>query len=94
MPGKRHRKHRRHERNSHNSSSSEGDGCDSDSDPSGDSSPGSRDPPPCGPQSKNFAQAEFNKNRKIIIRNIPPVKYEVRVLELHIPMCGMFSVNK
>ena len=27
----------------------------------------------------NFAKSEFNKNRKIIIRNVPPVTYDVRI---------------
>jgi hypothetical protein len=89
MSSKRHRKHKRSERSSYDYSSSEGDGCD-DNDFSDDASagddPSSKSKPP-GP--KHFAKAEFNKNRKIIIRNVPPVKYEVRVSAIHPKLCAL-----
>lgn len=70
------------------SNSSEGDdGQDSDLDtgPSAECPPGTSARPVAksGPSElKNFALVEFNKNRKIIVRNIPPVKYEVQRLYL------------
>ena len=85
MSSKRHRKHKRSERNSYDYSSSEGDACDDyDSDEASSFAVGdlsSKPTPAPGP--KQFAKAEFNKNRKIIVRNVPPVKYEVRVSAIY-----------
>ena len=83
MAGKRHKNTVNEEQDSSYNSAAEGDSRDSDSGVFEENPPG-KYPSKSNPlELVNFAKAEFNKNRKIIIRNIPPVKYEVQSPTLH-----------